>query len=273
MLCHQVLFSCWVTNFTTREIFCIHLDYFKTSCAVRSNTQTGTDEPKNICTADGSHPDDLVAENSVQKQLMKLYLPASLTATTVLFSLVVITAYILKRRKFRTPCLQRRDDVSFVKAAPDTEQCKKISINTKSYWQVLLQARHFKLCLSRFHCLREKTGSLSVSLHKISSLNCLRVGTTLTSSKKSMCIQSKTCEQYDTMLHSSSLTHSGVENLAWISNMYMWTVIDWWPFYFNSLTEYASELLAGHFSIWKPHESFHCSCYVEKNLTKNLLWW
>ena len=88
-------------------------------------------KPKNTSTPDESHPDDLVAENSVQKQLMKLYLPASLTVTAGLLSLMVITAYILKRRKFHTPCLQWRDDVSLVKAVPETEQCKKISINTE----------------------------------------------------------------------------------------------------------------------------------------------
>ena len=92
------------------------LDYFQTSCGVRSHTQTVTDKPKNTSTADKSHPNDLLAENSGQTQWMTIYLSASLTVTVVLLSLIVMSAYLLKQRKFHTQCLQRRDAVSIVKA-------------------------------------------------------------------------------------------------------------------------------------------------------------
>ena len=123
------------------------LDYFQTSCGVRSHTQTVTDKPKNTSTADKSHPNDLLAENSGQTQWMTIYLSASLTVTVVLLGLMVITAYILKRRKFHTTstCLIRRDVGSFVKAVPDTDQCKRISINTE------IIAPSYRLDISRFY--------------------------------------------------------------------------------------------------------------------------
>ena len=119
------------------------LEYFLLFCGVRSDTQTATNEPKNINTPDRIPPVDLVAENSGRTRWTTIYLSASLTVTVVLLSLIVMSAHMLKQRKFHTPCLQRRDAVSIVMAVHDTDQCKRISINTE------IIAQSYRLYISR----------------------------------------------------------------------------------------------------------------------------